>query len=104
MEAGQQTLFQQINKFTKVDPNGALEEKFDKLHLELIGCNLLPFCFVDSPEFHAFVNYYKTFNLKTASTYRKQMSKYSTEFMDEVLKMLNDFCDVGLATTTDICN
>ena len=34
LEASQQTLFQQINKFTKVDPNGALQEKFDKLLLE----------------------------------------------------------------------
>ena len=30
------------------------------------------------------------------------MSKYSTEIMNEFLKMLNDLCDVGLATTTDI--
>ena len=92
LEPGQQTLFHQINKFTKVDPQGAIQQKFDKLLLELVGCNFIPFNIIDSQEFHAFVNYLnKTFNIKTGSTYGKQMSKYSAELLDDVIKMLKEF-------------
>ena len=37
--AGQPTIFQAVNKMTKVDPQGAKQQSFDKLFLELLACN-----------------------------------------------------------------
>ena len=32
----------------------------------------------------------------------KQMSKYAQEVLDDVIQLLQDFCDASLATTTDL--
>ena len=50
--------------------------------------------------FYAFLN--KEFNIKAAATYRRQMTKYAKELLSDVLQVLSDFCDVGMAATTDI--
>ena len=103
LEANQPTLKDTINKFTKVDPQGAQQKQFDKLLLHMIGCNFMAFSFIDSPEFHDFINFLnKTFNVKTGRTYRKQMTKVAEDMMMEVRRMLKEFCRVGLAVTTDI--
>ena len=100
---GQTTLKDILAKPAKVDPVGPLQQKFDRLLLELIGTNFLAFSFIDSPEFHAFVEFLnKNFNIKAAATYRRQMSKYAKDLFAEVLQLLTDFCDVGMAATTDI--
>ena len=68
--AGQPTIFQAVNKMTKVDPQGAKQQSFDKLFLELLACNFLPFNLADSPEWHSLVQYLdKTINLNTGNTY-----------------------------------
>ena len=78
-------------------------KKFDRLLLELIGTNFLAFSFIDSPEFHNFVNFLnKNFNIKTAQTYRRSMSNYAKDILSKVIQQLTDFCDVGMAATTDI--
>ena len=100
---GQTTLKTISVKPGKVDPVGPLQQKFDRLLLELIGCNFLAFSFIDSPEFHSFVEFLnKEFNIKAASTYMRQMTKYAKELLSDVLQVLSDFCDVGMAATTDI--
>ena len=100
---GQTTLKTISVKPGKVDPVGPLQQKFDRLLLELIGCNFLAFSFIDSPEFHSFVEFLnKEFNIKAAATYRRQMTKYAKELLSDVLQVLSDFCDVGMAATTDI--
>ena len=55
LDAGQQTLEQQLNKFSKCEINGPKQKQFDLKLLELIGCNLMSFQFIESPEFHEFV-------------------------------------------------
>ena len=35
-------------------------------------------------------------------TYRNQMSSYAKRILNDVIKLLTEFCDVGLAATTDI--
>ena len=100
---GQLTMKESMDKNLKVDPQGPLQKKFDRLLLELIGSNFLAFSFIDSPEFHTFLTFLnKSFNIKTAHTYRKQMSSYAKSILDDVVKLLTEFCDVGLAATTDI--
>ena len=100
---GQITLKESLDKNYKVDPQGALQKKFDRLLLELIGTNFLAFSFIDSPEFHSFVGFLnKTFNIKAACTYRRQMTSYAKSILDEIIQLLTDFCDVGMAATTDI--
>ena len=100
---GQMTMKESIDRNAKVDPQGPLQKKFDRLLLELVGSNFLAFSFIDSPEFHSFVGFLnKSFNIKAAGTYRKQMSKYAKDILSEVIQLLVDFCDVGMAATTDI--
>ena len=100
---GQLTMKESMDKNAKVDPLGPLQQKFDRLLLELVGSNFLAFSFIDSPEFHNFIGFLnKSFNIKAACTYRKQMSKYAKSILSEVIKSLEDFCDVGMAATTDI--
>ena len=43
-----------FSNLTLVNPQGAIQKKYDRLLLELIGCNFLPFSLVDSSEFHSF--------------------------------------------------
>ena len=86
-----------------MDPKSEIQKKFDRLLLELIGTNFLAFSFIDSPEFHNFVNFLnKNFNIKTAQTYRRGMSNYAKDILNKVIQQLTDFCDVGMAATTDI--
>ena len=100
---GQLTMKEALDKNAKHDPQGNLQKKFDRLLLELVGSNFLAFSFIDSPEFHNFIGFLnKSFNIKAAQTYRKQMSKYAKEILSDVIKLLEDFCDVGVAATTDI--
>ena len=90
-------------KGNKGGPNSEIQKKFDRLLLELIGTNFLAFSFIDSPEFHDFVNFLnKNFNIKTAQTYRRSMSNYAKDILSKVIQQLTDFCDVGMAATTDI--
>ena len=101
--AGQPTIFQAVNKMTKVDPQGAKQKSFDKLFLELLACNFLPFNLADSPEWHSLVQYLdKTINLKTGSTYSKQLEKFAAEVQEDVQKLISEFCDAGAAVTTDL--
>ena len=53
----QPTIKETLERGTKVDPKSELQKKFDRLLLELIGTNFLAFSFIDSPEFHNFVNF-----------------------------------------------
>lgn len=99
----QPTIKETLERGTKVDPKSDLQKKFDRLLLELIGTNFLAFSFIDSPEFHNFVNFLnKNFNIKTAQTYRRGMSNYAKDILSKVIQQLTDFCDVGMAATTDI--
>ena len=92
-----------FHKLTLVDPQGAAQNKYDRLLLELLGCNFLPFSIVDSPEFHTFVrNLDKTINLKTASTYSRQMHTYCQQLLDDVRKLISEHCDCSMAITTDL--
>ena len=100
---GQMTMKESLDKNSKVDPQGSLQKKFDRLLLELIGSNFLAFSFIDSPEFHSFITFLnKSFNIKAACTYRKQMTSYAKQILVEVIGLLKEFCDVGMAATTDI--
>ena len=100
---GQMTMKETMDKNAKVDPQGQLQKKFDRLLLELVGSNFLAFSFIDSPEFHAFLTFLnKSFNIKAACTYRKQMTTYAKSILDDVIRLLTEFCDVGMAATTDI--
>ena len=66
----QPTIKETLERGTKLDPKSEIQKKFDRLLLELIGTNFLAFSFIDSPEFHNFVNFLnKNFNIKTAQTY-----------------------------------
>ena len=99
----QPTIKETLERGTKVDPKSEIQKKFDRLLLELIGTNFLAFSFIDSPEFHNFVNFLnKNFNIKTAQTYRRGMSNYAKDILNKVIQQLTDFCDVGMAATTDI--
>ena len=100
---GQPTIVQAVNKLTKVDPQGAAQKQFDKLFVELLASNLLPFSLADSPEWHKIVEFLnKTVNIKTSTTYSKQTEKYAAEIMADVKKMISDLCDAGGAVTTDL--
>ena len=91
-----------FSNLTLVNPQGAIQKKYDRLLLELIGCNFLPFSLVDSSEFHSFIrNLDKSINLKTSRTYSRQMDEYCKELLDEVKKMITDHCDCSMAINTD---
>ena len=78
----QPTIKETLERGTKVDPKSEIQKKFDRLLLELIGTNFLAFSFIDSPEFHNFVNFLnKNFNIKTAQTYRRGMSNYAKDIL-----------------------
>ena len=96
----QPTIKETLERGTKVDPKSEIQKKFDRLLLELIGTNFLAFSFIDSPEFHNFVNFLnKNFNIKTAQTYN---CNYAKDILNKVIQQLTDFCDVGMAATKDI--
>ena len=83
----QPTIEETLEKRTKVDPKSDLQKKFDRLLVEMIGTNFLAFSFIDSPEFHNFVAFLnKTFNIKTAQTYRRGMSSYAKGILSKVIQ------------------
>ena len=102
-ENNQPTILQCVKKLIKVDPQGAIQKKYDRLFLELIGCNFLPFKLADSPEWKKLVESLdKSINLKHSTTYSKQMEKYCLELLGDVMKIIKDNCDASLAITTDL--
>ena len=101
--ASQPTITSTLNKLSKVDPNGVVQKKYDDALVELIACNFLSFNLVESPEFKSFVSLLNSaINLKDRTTYSRMTGRYSDEILNEVRKMIEEFTDASIATTTDI--
>ena len=69
----------------------------------MIGANFLPFSLADSPEWKTLIEHLdKSINLKTSTTYSKQMKNYCLELLAKVMKIIQERCDASLAITTDL--
>ena len=99
----QPTIKDMVSKFTKVDPSGAIQKKYDEALIEMISCNFLPFKLVESPEFHNLIQCLNpAINLKSRYFYSDLAGKYAKEIIEEVKKLISEYTDASLAITTDI--
>jgi hypothetical protein len=88
---------------TKCDPSGPLQNQYDRALVEMMACQFLPFALADGPQFKNFVSLLnRTINLKHSTTYSRMLPKFSKEVMDDVMKMVEQHCDVSAAITTDM--
>ena len=100
---GQPSIKSFVEKVTKYDPDGGIQEAYDRALVELLSCNLLSFNLVDSPEFHKFVTLLdKRVNLKSRVTYSRYTEQYSNEILEQVKDLIKEFSDASLSVTTDI--
>ena len=99
----QPTINRFVEKAKRYDPDGAIQEAYDKVLVELISCNLLSFNLVDTEEFHKFVHFLgKRINLKSRATHSRYASKYPKEGLDQFIGLIKSYVDASLSITTDI--
>ena len=92
-----------IQKMTKYKVDSAVQKKYDKLVLELLSMNFLPFNLVNSPEWRSLINFLdKRLNLKDRTTYSRQMKFVAREVQDKVKEMILKFCGDSVAITSDM--
>ena len=99
---GQPPIKSFVEKVTKYDPDGGIQEAYDRALVELLSCNLLSLDNVESPEFHKFVALlHKRIDLKSRFTYSRYTEKYSNEILEQVKELIKEFSDASLSVTTD---
>ena len=102
-ESKQPKLSDYIQKMTKYKADSAVQKKYDKLVLELLSMNFLPFNLVNSQEWRSLISFLdKRLNLKDRTTYSRQMKDIAREVQDKVKKMIKEFCGDSLAITSDM--
>ena len=90
---------------TKYKVDSAVQKKYDKLVLELLSMNFLPFNLVNSPEWRSLISFLdKRLNLKDRTTYSRQMKNIAREVQDKVKEMIKEFCGDSVALTSDMCS
>ena len=92
-----------IQKMTKYKVDSAVQKKYDKLVLELLSMNFLPFNLMNSPEWRSLISFLdKRLNLKDRTTYSRQMKNIAREVQDKVKEMIKELCGDSVTITSDM--
>ena len=93
-------VFMKLNKYNR---NGPAQNKFDDAVLELLSVNCLPFSLVDTPEWRALIELLdRRITVKSRFTYQRKMTMLAEKVLKRVKKMVENYCDISCAITSDI--